>query len=99
MDTDRARMDGPGDLSSVEQLLVQARMQADCLAVALVRAPFNEDTVAALRQYLDHKAGPAAEAYRMLCAQPPETLRTRIEELTRPRSGRTVPGRPQGQSS
>ena len=97
MDADVAGMEGPGDLSGLEQLLVQARRRADHLAVALVRAPFDQETLAALRLYLDREAGPAVEAYRMLRAQPPHALRTRVQELTRP--GRTAPGRPEGQSS
>ncbi|SEO89643.1 hypothetical protein [Actinacidiphila rubida] len=72
-----------GGLSETEQMLVRTRRQADSLAVALVRNPFDPSTVAELRRFLEHDAGPAQAAYEALRALAPEVLRARLEHLAR----------------
>ncbi|WP_046507425.1 hypothetical protein [Streptomyces odonnellii] len=75
---DRAADSGGG---ADEVLLVRARRRVRGLVVLLEVAPFGEQTVAAMRAYLDEEAAPARDAFARWVALSPSVRAERVGRL------------------
>ncbi|MGW7276629.1 hypothetical protein ACWGH5_39815 [Streptomyces sp. NPDC054864] len=69
------------ELQADEERLVAIKRRAMLVAAALVKEPFAERTVEALRAYVDEDADEGQELADRLRALPESVLRARISEL------------------